>query len=113
LLAIFLSPQLMNFRLELADKLVVADELNLCHFTHKMAVMVVMGVVVAQHPAVIDSTEARVDVCKGISNDLALQHTNSLFQVPALALALQTDDVLATDNFVRLAFLLARASIIG
>jgi len=35
----------MNFRLEPADKLVVADERNLSHLSHKMTVMAVMGVV--------------------------------------------------------------------
>ena len=71
-----------------------------------------MGVVVAQHSAIIDCRKARVDVCKGIPNDLALQRLDSLFQVPALAFAFQSDDVLATDDFVRLGFL-AHASIVG
>jgi hypothetical protein len=76
----------MNFRLELADEFVVADKLNLGHLTHKMAVVVSMGVVVAQHSTVVDSTDAWVDVYKGIPNDLVLQRANSLFQVPPLRL---------------------------
>ena len=86
---IFSSPEFVCFRNELIGQGRVGGESHGFYSSHEMPVVIVVAVVVSEHPAIVDWATVQVDVGKAIGDDLTIFEPDLFFQNRALAFALE------------------------
>ena len=91
-LFIFFSPKLSYFLVEPRGQRFIPSEFERFLPSHKVPVMVTVAIVVPEHPPVIRSAEAWVDVCKTVPDDLSFRGLpHFFFQLCATSGPLQID----------------------
>jgi hypothetical protein len=86
---IFESPQLVDFADESLSQCGVSRKFDCLYFSHKVAVVLIVAVIVAKHASVIRGTSSQVYVGKTVGNNLLIFKPNLLFQKRTLSLSFE------------------------
>jgi hypothetical protein len=80
MLFILAPPEFFNFSLEADQESFITGKVNSLDFAHKMAMVMVVTVVVAENAAVVGGANSRVDVGQTIFHNLACFVPDLLFE---------------------------------